>query len=99
MTAIDAALAAAGVDATVVTRRPLSGGCIHDVQRLELSDGRTLWRRVRVDGSFCASNDPRVLIGWSGEAKVKRVSIIWPDGKLETKDHLKLGVYESFECQ
>jgi fructosamine-3-kinase len=46
MTAIDAALAEAGVEATVVTRRPLSGGCIHDVQRLELSDGRVLVAKI-----------------------------------------------------
>ena len=30
---------------------------------MKLSDEKSLWRRVRADGSYCSANDPRVLCG------------------------------------
>ncbi|HEY6510256.1 MAG TPA: CRTAC1 family protein, partial [Vicinamibacterales bacterium] len=48
------------------------------------ADGRTLWRRVRADGSYASANDPRVLVGLGpmGPAAV-RVRVQWPDGSDE----------------
>ncbi len=46
-------------------------------------DGRTVWRRVRADGSYASANDPRVLVGLAAETKVSRVRVVWPDGRSE----------------
>ena len=51
-----------------------------------LGDGRTLWRRVRADGSYCSSNDPRVLFGLGTAATVRRLDVLWPDGTRERWD-------------
>jgi hypothetical protein len=48
-----------------------------------LADGRSLWRRARSDGSYCASNDPRVLAGLGRVERVERVRVHWPDGSVE----------------
>lgn len=48
-----------------------------------LSDGRTLHRRYRRDGSYASSNDPRVLLG-VGNARVAEVLVTWPDGARTT---------------
>ncbi|MDZ4729859.1 MAG: CRTAC1 family protein [Xanthomonadales bacterium] len=47
---------------------------------LLLSDGRTLWRRLRVDGSYAAANDPRILFGYPREVQARALTIVWPDG-------------------
>jgi hypothetical protein len=50
--------------------------------RVELrrSDGRSLWRRVRTDGSFATSNDPRVLFGLGPSVREVDLRVHWPDG-------------------
>ncbi len=50
---------------------------------LDLDDGRTLWRRVRADGSYCSSNDPRVLFGLGDASSVRGIEVLWPDGLRE----------------
>ena len=59
-------------------RRELVGARL----RVELSDGRNLWRRARRDGSFAGSNDPRILIGLGSAKNVRvvAVEVFWPDG-------------------
>jgi hypothetical protein len=47
------------------------------------ADGRTVWRRVRSDGSYASANDPRVLVGLGAAAGVTRVRIAWPGGRTE----------------
>lgn len=47
------------------------------------ADGRTLWRRVRSDGSYASANDPRVLVGLGASAGAVRVEVRWPDGRTE----------------
>jgi len=60
---------------------------------LSLDDGTRLWRRARRDGSYCSSNDPRVLFGL-GEAKaVKEVAVHWPDGTREVWHSPQTGRY------
>jgi enediyne biosynthesis protein E4 len=43
----------------------------------------TLWRRVRADGSYLSSNDPRVLAGLGGGAQLEALLVHWPDGSSE----------------
>ena len=50
---------------------------------LTRSNGPTLWRRVRSDGSYGSANDPRVLVGLGTSSEKPRVQIHWPDGKTE----------------
>jgi hypothetical protein len=49
-----------------------------------LADGTSRWRRVRTDGSFCSSRDPRVLVGLGAATEIKEVRVLWPDGRRET---------------
>ena len=48
------------------------------------TDGVTITRECEPSGSYLSSSDKRVLVGL-GNAKVKSVSVRWPDGKVETK--------------
>jgi hypothetical protein len=48
-----------------------------------LADGTSRWRRVRTDGSFCSSRDPRVLVGLGAATEIKEVRVLWPDGRRE----------------
>ncbi len=43
----------------------------------------TLWRRLRTSGSYCSSNDPRVLFGLGDSDAVDTVEISWLDGTKE----------------
>ena len=53
----------------------------------------TLWRRAHTDGSYCSANDPRVLFGLGGGAKLAAVRVHWPDGTVETWPPPELGRY------
>ncbi|MDY7091933.1 MAG: CRTAC1 family protein [Acidobacteriota bacterium] len=61
---------------------------------LELSDGRTLWRRVRSDASFASANDPRVLFALPG-ASADALTVHWPDGAVERWDSPAPGRYHT----
>jgi hypothetical protein len=62
--------------------------------RVEVELKRPLWRRVRADGSYASSNDPRVLVGLGPEtAKPVTVRVIWPDGTEERFEGLAPGRY------
>jgi hypothetical protein len=47
------------------------------------SDGLTVWRRARADGSYGSANDPRVLVGLGDSTGPVTVRVIWPDGRRE----------------
>ena len=47
------------------------------------ADGRSVWRRVRADGSYASANDPRVLVGLGTEPAVAAVRAVWPNGQME----------------
>ena len=47
------------------------------------SDGSTLWRRARSDGSYASANDPRVLAGLGDSTKPPTVRVQWPGGRVE----------------
>ena len=58
-----------------------------------LSEGRTLWRRVRSDGSYASANDPRVLAGLGQAARVEAVRVYWPGGKAEEWKEVPVNAY------
>ena len=65
---------------------------INAVVRIE-ADGRTYWRYVIPNQSYCSSNDPRVHCGLGNAQTVDRVTVRWPDGVEESfgpfaPDHL-----------
>ncbi len=47
------------------------------------SDGSTLARRARADGSYASANDPRVLVGLGSSAESPIVRVTWPSGLTE----------------
>jgi len=63
---------------------------------LERSGVAALWRRVRADGSYASSNDPRILFGLGDDApETVSVRVIWPDGSEETRTGLVTGRYHT----
>ena len=58
-----------------------------------LSQGRTLWRRVRSDGSYASANDPRVLVGLGEATHVEAVRVFWPDGRAEEWKQVPINTY------
>ena len=63
---------------------------------IENADGNLLWRRIRADGSYASSNDPRVVFGL-GNSKNSRqdVLVVWPDGTREHWTSLTTGRYNT----
>ena len=66
---------------------------------LTLPDGRTLWRRVHTDGSYCSANDLRVHFGLGQATVCGELIVHWPGGRVEkwpgptvdTQVHLREG--------
>ena len=50
---------------------------------VERSGKKTLWRRVRTDGSYLSASDMRLHFGLGGATKVDAVVVQWPDGERE----------------
>jgi hypothetical protein len=61
------------------TRRDMVGARVTIVR----SDGVTVWRRARSDGSYASANDPRVLAGLGDLSAPPTVRVQWPDGRVE----------------
>ncbi len=60
---------------------------------VELSNGRSLWRRVRTDGSYASASDPRLLFGLGDAVSVAVVRVHWPSGDVESWLNLALDRY------
>jgi hypothetical protein len=60
-----------------------------------VSKNRALRRRVRTDGSYLSSNDPRVLVGLGTVDRVDLVRVRWPDGTLEEFKNLSVDQYNT----
>ena len=58
-----------------------------------LPGGRTLWRRVRTDGSYASANDSRLLFGLGKETQVLKVRAEWTDGTREEWSGLPVDQY------
>ncbi len=56
-------------------------------------DGRTLWRRVRTDGSYASALDPRVVVP-ADHARLD-VYVLWLDGTSEAFTRLERGRYHT----
>jgi hypothetical protein len=61
------------------------------------SDGSTLWRRARWDGSYASANDPRVLVGLGANADRPRVRVQWPDGRTEEWSDVAIDRYTTLK--
>ena len=61
------------------------------------SDGQTLWRRARSDGSYASANDPRVLAGLGESKGPVTARVIWPDGRTETWSGLGIDRYHTIK--
>ncbi|HYV27917.1 MAG TPA: CRTAC1 family protein [Candidatus Eisenbacteria bacterium] len=60
-----------------------NGSCaVGAVLRIEAS-GKTFWRYVCPNQSYCSSNDPRTHCGLAGAQQVDRVTVRWPNGTEE----------------
>ena len=59
------------------------------------SDGVTLSRRARADGSYASANDPRVLAGLGDSALSPHVRVIWPSGRVEEWSDLPVDRYST----
>ncbi len=75
-----------------------SGRSCHDAYgaRVTVEIGtRRMTRECHADGSYLSSSDKRLHFGLGADAHVSRVSIRWPDGRLETRTHLAEGRYHT----
>jgi hypothetical protein len=62
--------------------------------RVTLTTGRRpLVRRIQVDGSYCASSDPRVIFGLGETAAPQGVRVQWDDGRTEEFSGLTVDRY------
>jgi hypothetical protein len=61
----------------------------------ELPGGRTLWRRVRSDGSYASARDPRLLLGLGDGGAIEALRIFWPDGSAEAFPGPEAGRYHT----
>ena len=58
-----------------------------------ISKERTLWRRVRTDGSYLSANDPRVIGGLGAALAVEAVRVRWPGGAIEEWKNPRIDQY------
>lgn len=58
-----------------------------------ISKERTLWRRVRTDGSYLSANDPRVIGGLGTALAVETVRVRWPGGAIEEWKNPRIDQY------
>ena len=59
----------------------------------ELPSGRKLFRIVQAGSSYLSTSDPRVIFGLGDEGSVKRLTIRWPSGTVQTLQNLPAGKY------
>jgi hypothetical protein len=66
---------------------------------VEVSDtrGRKLYRRVRRDGSYASSNDPRLLFGLGQESEIQMIVVRWPGGSRETWTGLEVDRWHTLQ--
>ena len=61
------------------------------------SDGVTLWRRARTDGSYASASDPRVVVGLGQVSAPVTVRVTWPDGKTEEWTNVAIDKYTTLQ--
>ena len=60
-------------------------------------DGRSVNRRVQVDGSYATASDPRIVFGLGDEAAAQTVRVQWPGGAAEEFRGLAVDRYWTLE--
>ena len=60
---------------------------------LRREGGRSLWRRVRADGSYLSANDPRIVFGLGQNRGGGILEVQWPDGRRERFGSLAIDRY------
>jgi len=58
-----------------------------------VSKGKSLWRRVRTDGSYLSANDPRIIGGLGATPSVEAVRVRWPDGGVDEWTNPRIDQY------
>ena len=64
---------------------------------VHVKGSKSLWRRVRADGSYGCANDPRILVGLGDTAVIEAVEVVWPDGARERWVGLEQGRYTTLK--
>jgi hypothetical protein len=64
---------------------------------LQRSNGPTLSRRARSDGSYASANDPRVLAGLGRSSAAPRVRVTWPSGRVEEWNDVPVDRYTTLK--
>jgi len=62
-----------------------------------ISKNRTLWRRVRTDGSYLSANDPRVVAGLGSAGQLEAMRVRWPDGAVDEWKDLRVDRYTTLK--
>ncbi len=57
--------------------------------------GGTLVRRVRTDGSYASSRDPRIVVGLGEADDAVSVVVAWPDGRRARFEGLEVGTWHT----
>ena len=65
--------------------------------RVALAGQRGAARTVQADGSYCVSNDPRVLFGLGNEGGTQTVRVQWASGQVEEFRNLAVDRYWTLE--
>jgi len=60
---------------------------------LVFADGQRAWQRVRRDGSYLSSHDPRLLFGLGGGQRIAKIEVTFGAGRVETWSALEPGRY------
>ena len=71
------------------TQRDMLGARVEVV----ISRKKSIWRRVRTDGSYLSANDPRVVVGLGSVSQPELVRVRWPDGIVEEWTNPKVDQY------
>jgi len=58
-----------------------------------VAGGRRHEKRILGGTSYCSASDPRLLFGLGDVARVDRLEVRWPDGRLDTLSDLTAGRY------
>jgi len=71
------------------TQRDMLGARVEVV----ISRKKSIWRRVRTDGSYLSANEPRVVVGLGSVIQPELVRVRWPDGTVEEWTNPKVDQY------
>ena len=71
------------------TQRDMLGARVEII----VAKGKSLWRRVRTDGSYLSANDPRIIVGLGAASLVEVVRVRWPDGSADELTNPRIDQY------